>query len=345
MGPRLGFNVDRSLAADVGALVELGRQAVERGYDSVWVAARSYDPFQISLAIEALARRAGRPVELGIPVVPATAWASPVDLARAAATTAELTGGRFLLGVGVGHPNSPASDQDERERRPIAFARRYLTAIRGLLRGERVDEPLLGLAGATIGWTPPPVPLLLGALGPRMLRLSGEAADGVVLNWASPAYVAQAADLVRGGARKAGRDPEAVLIVDQIRVCIDDDVEAARQAVARQFVSMTVRQPVEPPDRGYRAHAGRLGLSALVDELVERRGRGESVAQAAEAVPAEVVDQLAYAGPAAGAPAAIRRLAAGADVILVRAVPLGPVEPSVLATLEACGPEPGRRAG
>ncbi|MFN8558390.1 MAG: LLM class flavin-dependent oxidoreductase [Dehalococcoidia bacterium] len=63
----------------------------------------------------------------------------------------------------------------------------------------------------------PNVPVFVAALGPRMCRLAGELADGVMLNWATPAYVAEALANVRLGAERAGRDPASIEVTCYLR--------------------------------------------------------------------------------------------------------------------------------
>jgi alkanesulfonate monooxygenase SsuD/methylene tetrahydromethanopterin reductase-like flavin-dependent oxidoreductase (luciferase family) len=328
------FNLDRTAADDVEGIVDLAAEAVDLGYDGAWVTGRSPRPFEVTDALGPIVAGADRDVQVGISVIPIGAWPSPVALAAAAATSADRSAGRFALGVGVGHPAVDPTEYGERDRRPIGFARAYVEALRTLLAGGRHDggEPFFASGPAELGRTAPPVPIYLGALGPRMIELGGATADGVILNWATAGHVAWSAGVVEEGASAAGRDPAAVTLMTQIRVCIDDDVDRARRALARQLIGMVIRTPIERPDRGYRAHARRLGFGDLFDALATRRERGASYDELAAAIPAEVIDALAYAGPPAGAPAAVRRLAGRAGVALIRPVPTSP------------GPQPGRRA-
>src|ERR1700678_2944971 len=76
----------------------------------------------------------------------------------------------------------------------------------------------------------PAAPVALAALGPQMLRLAGEIADGALLNWATPERIAVSRELVDAGSARAGRDPGSVPLAMYIRVCIDEDVAAGRGA-------------------------------------------------------------------------------------------------------------------
>ncbi|MDP9375678.1 MAG: LLM class flavin-dependent oxidoreductase, partial [Chloroflexota bacterium] len=201
----------------------------------------------------------------GISVVPVPLWTAPA-LATAAATLGELTGGRFTLGVGSGSIHSAAY----RERLgvpdwpPLALMRDYLLTLRPLLAGERVDHtgPAVRLRGVALGARPPHVPVYLGALGPGMLRLAGEAADGAALNWCTPEQIAWSRERVAEGAARAGRDPGEVRIAEYIRVCVDDDEDAARRAYTRAILGYALAQPGAAKDRGYRARFARMGFDA-----------------------------------------------------------------------------------
>jgi 5,10-methylenetetrahydromethanopterin reductase len=312
---------------------------VRLGYRGLWTTGGTYDPFQLCSDWGASGGAASDGPQVGIAIVPVTAWPSPVALATTAATTAELTGGRFILGLGVGHPTERAPTNIP-EIRPVPLAREHLTVLRRLLAGERVDHDgtYVQLRHTEIGWRPPHVPLYIAALGPAMLRLAGTAADGVLLNWCSREQVAWSRSQVDEGIRSAGRQPGDVRIVTQVRVAIDDDVERARRAIARSFVMMTLRTPREAADRGYRAQATRLGLGDLVEELAVRQDAGASLDSLASAIPADAIDTLAYAGPASGAAAAVARLAEGCDVAIIRCVSTGPARDAVAVTLDACRP-------
>src|SRR5690606_27581169 len=144
--------------------------------------------------------------------------------------------------------------------------RDYLTVIRALVRGETVDYtgPSVELHGAKLAITPPPqTPVFLAALGPALLKPSGECADGVCLDCCSPEQVAVGRGLVAGGAKRAGRDPSEVRICEYIRVCVDEDEEAARKAFTRSMMGYALGRLGDPP-RSYRAHFERMGFA---DEL------------------------------------------------------------------------------
>jgi alkanesulfonate monooxygenase SsuD/methylene tetrahydromethanopterin reductase-like flavin-dependent oxidoreductase (luciferase family) len=333
--PAFGVNLDRTLATEPGDLVDLGIDAVQLGCRRLWVAARSFDPFEIVRTLSLRIVEADlEPPHLGIPVISMTDWSSPSALVSASAAMTSLTNGRFAFGVGVGHPRAEASRYGEQDARPLAFAEEYLTAVRGLMRDTDVDGASSSIEVRHAGTRPTPV--YLGALGPGMLRLGGRLADGVVLNWATADHVEWSRMKALEGADQVGRPHSEIRVLTQVRVCISDDVESARSILARQLVAMTLRSPIEPADRGYRAHIGRLGYGDLFADLAEMKQGGATADQLAARVPPGVLDTLGYAGPPDGAASAVSRLASGADEVILRVVPSGRSGIGFAHALSAC---------
>ena len=130
---------------------------------------------------------------------------------------------------------------------------------------------MVTLRGINLGIDPPPrTPVYLGTLGPEMLRLSGELANGAALNWCTPEQIAWSRERIAEGAARSGRDPASVKVVEYIRVCVDDDVGVARRAFARSVMgyALGARVPTERQRQlGYRAHFERMGFTDALGEL------------------------------------------------------------------------------
>lgn len=346
-GTGVGLNLDRTLANDRHGLETLGLEALRLGYETVWVAARAPEPFEI---VKSISRRAAEsrlgPVNLGIPVMPVTSWMDPLPLAEEVARAAVTTNGRFAFGIGVGHPSVASGQHGAPDLKPIGHASDYLDVLRKLLSGGRADSAgsFIEAQKASISGPVPQVPLYLGALGPAMLRLGGRIADGVVLNWVTREHLAWSRQLVSESAVAAGRDPRSVRILVQARVCVAEDPELAYRVLARELVQMTLRTPIERPDRGYRAHIRRQGFSELFDELASLKEGGTPTDELARRIPTCVVDALAYAGQPEGAAAATLQLAGEADAVIVRVV-LPDYDPrQVIEAMTACLPAPSLQA-
>jgi alkanesulfonate monooxygenase SsuD/methylene tetrahydromethanopterin reductase-like flavin-dependent oxidoreductase (luciferase family) len=267
----VGLGLDSRLGLSAAQLRDLAPEASAVGYGSLWTnAGVDYDPIVMCVAWH---ERSGLPT--GVSVVPIARNPAPV-LALAARSAHDLTGGRFVLGVGSGSV----------VERPIAAVRAYIDELRKTAKD---------------------VPIYVGALGPQMLAVAGRHAEGAALNWCTPAQIAWSRERVGPRAR----------LIQYIRMCVDDDVAAARLALARQILAYALM--VRPSGaRGYRSHFERMGFGSQLDALEAKRASGTSDNDLARAMPDEVLSALGYAGPAAGAAAALRKLSVGLDVAIVR---------------------------
>jgi alkanesulfonate monooxygenase SsuD/methylene tetrahydromethanopterin reductase-like flavin-dependent oxidoreductase (luciferase family) len=181
-----------------------------------------------------------------------------------------------------------------------------------------------------------------------MLRLAGELADGVCLNWCSPEQIAWSRERIAEGAARVGRDPSRVKVAEYIRVCVDQDTDVARRAFTRATMGYALGQRV-PTERerqlGYRAHFERMGFTEALAELDRMRQRGATANEVAEAFPPELLQRVGYYGTAEEAASSFQRLAKGLDVAIVRVVAARPGIASVQAVVQACRPELIRRSG
>jgi 5,10-methylenetetrahydromethanopterin reductase len=336
----IGVGLDARLGLPFGQLREAAREAERLGFVSVWTPAGGVpDSFHVCAAwSEDTALRTG------ISVVPAARMWTPPSLAAQAATLAQLSSGRFVLGLGTGGYGPGFWASVGLPNRPIAVMRDYVTEVRALLAGQTVSRDGTGApgwpTGAALGVTDlPPAPVYLAALGPQMLRLAGRTADGALLNWATPERIAVSRAEIDAGAARAGRSPGSVPMTMYIRVCIDDDVAAARQAFGAQVLGYAMARPGMPKDAGYRALFAEMGFDAELTELEERRDRGVELAELVAAAPEEMLRAVGYYGPAGPAPAAFARLSAGLDETVVRVITARPGLEPVVAAMTALTPE------
>jgi alkanesulfonate monooxygenase SsuD/methylene tetrahydromethanopterin reductase-like flavin-dependent oxidoreductase (luciferase family) len=279
---------------------------------------------------------------VGTSVIPVPGY-SVVSLAAESATLGDLTGGKFVLGIGLGgYPAESLRTQLGLPLvSPISFARDYLSPLRSLLAGETVDYDgaTVNLHGVKLGIRTPRVPVYLAAMGPQMLRLSGALADGVTPNWSSPEEIVQLRQHVAEGARTAGRNPEEVPFAQYIRVCIDEDVDSARRTFATHVLRYAMARPGQPRTMGYRAHFARMGFDDVLLALEARRDGGEDLSDLVDAVPVDLLRTVGYFGAAAGAAEELARLSQGLDEAMVRLISVrsGDLE-ACLNTVRACAP-------
>jgi alkanesulfonate monooxygenase SsuD/methylene tetrahydromethanopterin reductase-like flavin-dependent oxidoreductase (luciferase family) len=346
---KVGVGMDPGLGLSREQQRALVQEAARLDYDSLWtnasVTGRSIfqtcrDWWEATTAVTA------HGLSVGTSVIPFPGWTVPT-LAAESASLNELTGGKFKLGIGLGSYPSEAF----REQLglplvpPIAYSRDYVRSLRGLFSGETLhyDGPTVRLHGLQLGIKAPPVPVYLAAMGPQMLRLAGRDADGVAPNWCSPDQIAWMRQRVADGARSAGRDPADVPFALYIRVCIDDDEEAARRAFAGQVLGYAMARPGVPRDLGYRAHFARMGFDEVLTELEARRDAGGRFSELVDAVPGDLLLRVGYFGQPRGAAAALKRLSEGLDEAIVRLVTVrcGDLE-ACLSAIQACQPSAWR---
>jgi F420-dependent oxidoreductase-like protein len=225
---RIGIWIDdeRPLPAVLDAVVEAERL----GYARAWFGQRTgWDP----LTVIAAAGDRARGIAFGTAVV--VTWGQhPLVLASHALTAQAAVHGRLTLGIGPSHQAIVEGRYGSRWERPARHVAEQLAVLSPALRGEAVRGRGVWFPGG--GAVPAPgaaaPPVLLAAHGPRMLRLAGERADGVVTTWTDARGVAEhVAPAVRAAA--AGRpDPQVVV---GVIASLTGDPDAARAHVAERF--------------------------------------------------------------------------------------------------------------
>ncbi len=343
----IGVGLDPTLGLDWDQQREVSREAARLGYESIWTPeGNGQDSFHLCVQRwQATTDVVAEGLTTGIAVSPVM-YRTPLSFAMEGGTVSDITGGKFIMGIGSGGAYRPRDRARLGVGRMSALAlmRDYLTIVRALARGERVDYEgeTTSLLGMRLGMRPAPeTPVYLGALGPRMLEMSGELADGASLNWCTPEQIAWSRERIAEGAAKAGRDPSEINVAEYIRICVDDDVDAARIALAKATMGYALGAAV-PTERerqlGYRAHFERMGFAAELAELDEMRKSGASNDEVAAAFPEEILLSVGYFGKPDGAAAAFARLSEGLDTAIVRVVAARRGVESTLAVMRACAP-------
>ena len=157
---------------NVTTLLETARQAEADGFDSFWLP--QIFGVDALVAHGLIASQVPR-IELGTAVVP-TYPRHPVALASQALTVSAISGGRLTLGVGLSHQMVIEGMYGYSFDKPVRHMREYLSALVPLCRGEAADvegETLTARAQVVVD-DAPPVPVMVAALGPAMLKLAAE---------------------------------------------------------------------------------------------------------------------------------------------------------------------------
>lgn len=215
-------------------MAEDARWAEEAGFDTVWVPQVPTD-FDALTAISLMGQATSR-IELGSAVVPVHAQ-HPISLARQAISAHAVTGGRLALGVGASHHWIVRDILGLPYERPAAYTRAFLEVLNAGLSGASsvdVDNDFFHVHNPLTLASDTPIPVLLAALGPVMLRIAGELTDGTVLWMADERTVAEhVVPIITKSAENAGRSAPRVVAGIPVCLCARSEVDAARERANR----------------------------------------------------------------------------------------------------------------
>lgn len=297
-------------------MIELARRADDIGMDSIWMSDHLCFRDSIASAMAFLARTP----RIKVNPAPLSPYSRhPMVTAMALATLEEFAPGRVAATAGTANPAALREIGIEADRM-LRTMREYMTLLRRLLDGETVEfqGEVFTLRGARMGLTPQTgIPLSMTAVRPRMLRLAGETADGVLLSaGCTPAYIRRCVEEVEAGAARAGK-PARGEVAGFIATAVADDPGEAMDA-ARTFLAYIFRN---------RHHAENLRLGGGTvdqDRLADAIGR-----RAWDEARDLISDEVVHAHSVTGTPEDCRRrldefVQGGLDLPLL--MPLGTQE-------------------
>ncbi|MEA2143218.1 MAG: hypothetical protein QOI64_1648, partial [Solirubrobacteraceae bacterium] len=237
----------------------------------------------------------------------------PTAAAMAALTMDHLSGGRFVLGLGVSGPQVVEGWYGEPFARPLARTREYVSIVRDAVArqapvtsaGEHYPLPLNGRHGATglgkpLKTTLHPLrehlPVHLAAEGPKNIALAAEIADGWLALFYSPYHEAELYRpcLEEGFARRA-QPPQDFEVLASLPFVVDDDVERAADTIRPRFALYFGGMGARSMNFHHEV-AVRMGYGAEARRIQELFLEGKKD-EAAAAVPTKLVEQLALIGP------------------------------------------------
>jgi 5,10-methylenetetrahydromethanopterin reductase len=269
--------------------------AESKGFDAVWQA-ESRLVREATVPLAAFASVTDR-IRVGSGV--ADCWSrNPARLAATFSTLDDLAPGRVILGLGAWWDPLAAKVGIDRAR-PLTVMREVVTVVRALLNNETVTfhGEHVHMDGVELDYVyqerrPKDVPIYIGATGMQMLELTGEIADGCVLNYlVSADYNQRAIERLEAGLARSGRTLDD-LDRPQLVVCSVHEDEATALDLARLMVTQYL---------GQQPHI--MKASGVPDSLLEAVGEvltwpatHEQVAAAARLVPDEVVRMLTASG-------------------------------------------------
>ena len=328
--PRIAVRLENDPQIPPADSLELAALAESRNYEMVWVPEGGGRDSLTQLTFLAANTRN---IKLATGILPIY-YRTPMLTAMSAAGLGTLSNGRFVLGLGVGHRPSVEGSHGIHFRRPLTRMRETITLIRGLLDGERVTHSgkVFNVGSATLGAAAPEqrVPIYVAALGPQMLELTGELADGVLLNWTASRYLERAVHHLHVGAERAGRDPSEIDVAGYVRVAVSDNQEEARTSLQEQIARYASNPFYHNFFRG-------MGFGEEMAAAEEAMQRGD-MAGASRSISQEMQDQVAVVGNAEECRAEIeKRRSLGLSLPVVAPFTVNEAKVSYLRVLEAFG--------
>lgn len=299
---RLGLNAGWwGVGADQDNL-ELVRRAEGLGYDVVWVA-EAYGVDAVSVLAWIGASTSTIRLGAGVLQIPAR---TPAMTAMTAAGLDALSGGRFVLGLGVSGPQVSEGWHGVRFDRPLGRTREYVAIVRQALAretvradGEHFTLPLPDGPGKALKLSAAPtghrVPVYLAAVGPRNLELAGEIADGWLGIFVSPRFLGEQVASIQAGRARPGAPTDPVRLDAMVPLAVGPDLERCADAV-RSYAALYVGGMGSRRANFYNQLAVRMGYAdeaARVQELY----LGGRQRDAAAALPLDFLDETSLLGP------------------------------------------------
>ena len=275
--------------------MEIAQYAEAKGFEAVWQAeSRLVREATVPMAAFAAVTEH---IKIGSGVV--DCWTrNPARLAATFSTLDDLAPGRVILGIGAWW--DPLAEKVGVSRaRPLKAMREICTAVRALLANETVTMhgEFVHLDGVELDYVyqdrrPKDVPIYIGATGMKMMELSGEIADGVVLNYlVSPTYNAQAMEHLAIGAAKAGRSIDDIDRPQLVVCSVHEDRHTALDMARLMVTQYLGQQP-----HIMKASGVPQSLLDKVGEVLTWPATHEQVEAASKLVPDEVVQMITASG-------------------------------------------------
>jgi F420-dependent oxidoreductase-like protein len=294
-------------AGKVDLPFELVREADRLGVHAVWTAeAYGSDAVSPLAWLGALTNN----IKLGTAIMQMPGR-TPANAAMTAMTLNQLSGGRFLLGLGLSGPQVVEGWHGVSYAQPLARTREYVAIVRRIFRrespltfeGRHYHIPYRGEDATGLGKplkstlaADPDIPIYLAAIGPKNVELAAEIADGwLPIFFAPERYDAIFKEHVAAGLAKSGRALEQFDIAPTVSVVINDNLDVGYNML-RPMLALYVGGMGARGKNFYYDLAVRYGFeaeAAVIQDLYLAGDKGAAMAR----VPAELIDAVALVGP------------------------------------------------
>jgi len=303
---KLGFLLGYS-GKHIHMPIELIQQAESMGYDSVWTA-EAYGNDAVTSAAYVLAQTSKIRVGTAIMQMPAR---TPAMCAMTAMSLDQLSGGRFIVGLGASGPQVVEGWHGVPYGKPVTRTKEYIQIMRKIFEREGpvefdgqvyqmpnqsegttgLGKPLKSILAAT------DIPIYTASITPAGLRCAGEVADGVFPVWMDPNKYNVLGESIEQGFEKAGngKSLKDFDIAPFVTVAMNDDLDAAYDAL-RPWLALYIGGMGAKNKNFYHEYATRLGYGDAANQIQELYLSGKKP-EAEALVPNELLDEVSLIGP------------------------------------------------
>jgi len=286
--------------------IDLIRRAEAMGYDSVWTA-EAYGNDAVTAATWVLAQTEKIRVGTAIMQMPAR---SPAMCAMTAMSLDQLSGGRFIVGLGASGPQVVEGWHGVPYGKPVTRTREYIQIMRKIMaregpvefQGEMYQLPNTG-AGTTGLGKPlksilegnPNIPIYTASITAAGLRCAGEVADGVFPVWMDPNKFSILGEHIQKGLDSAGKSLANFDIAPFVSVAVNEDLNAAYDSL-RPWLALYIGGMGAKGKNFYNDYATRAGYGDVAERIQDLYLSGKK-AEAEALVPNQLLDEVALVGP------------------------------------------------
>ncbi|MCP4212275.1 MAG: LLM class F420-dependent oxidoreductase [Halieaceae bacterium] len=304
---KLGFLLGYS-GKEISVPIELIQQAESVGFDSVWTA-EAYGNDAVTTASWILAQTKKIKVGTAIMQMPAR---TPAMCAMTAMSLHQLSGGRFIAGLGASGPQVVEGWHGVPYGKPVTRTKEYIQIMRAIMGREGpvefdgkvyqmpnhgegttgLGKPLKSILSAC-----PDVPIYTASITPAGLRCAGEVADGVFPVWMNPEKYDVLGEHIEQGFAQAGHGKglKDFDIAPFVTVALNDDLDAAFDAL-RPWLALYIGGMGAKGKNFYHDYAGRLGYGEIATRIQDLYLAGDKE-EATALVPNQLLDEVALVGP------------------------------------------------
>ena len=305
---KLGFLLGYS-GKQIHIPIDLIKQAESMGFDSVWTA-EAYGNDAVTSATWVLSQTEKIRVGTAIMQMPAR---TPAMCAMTAMSLDQLSGGRFIVGLGASGPQVVEGWHGVPYGKPVTRTKEYIQIMRKIMGregpvefdGKMYQMPNKGEGTTGLGKPlksilegSPDIPIYTASITPAGLRCAGEVADGVFPVWMDPEKYSIIGEHLEAGFSKAegNKSLDDFTVAPFVSVAMNDDLDAAFDSL-RPWLALYIGGMGAKGKNFYHDYTTRLGFGDAADRIQDLYLSGQK-AEAEALVPNELLDSVALVGPA-----------------------------------------------